>query len=58
MLNLLDQGLAPFAQDSYRPTPGEYQFGDDPTNPVRIVPVDPVSNPWEHQFFQFLVYND
>ncbi|KAF4627700.1 hypothetical protein G7Y89_g10457 [Cudoniella acicularis] len=43
-LNLLDQGLAPFDQDSYRITPGQYKFDDDPTNPVRIVPVDP-NNP-------------
>ena len=41
VLNLLDQGLAPFDQDSYRPTPGRYEFDDDPTNPVRIVPVNP-----------------
>jgi len=29
-----------FAQGNYQPTPGRYQFSDDPTNPVRIVPVD------------------
>lgn len=29
-----------FDQDSYRPRPGKYRFDDDPTNPVRIVPVD------------------
>ncbi|KAK4967504.1 hypothetical protein LTR28_002845, partial [Elasticomyces elasticus] len=44
MLNLLDQGGAPFDQDSYQPTPGRYKFDDDPTNPIRIVPVDP-NNP-------------
>lgn len=44
MLNLLDQGPAPFDQDGYRPTPGEYKFNDDPTNPIRIVPVD-INNP-------------
>ncbi|KAL8941759.1 MAG: hypothetical protein Q9211_001689 [Gyalolechia sp. 1 TL-2023] len=44
MLNLLDQGAAPFDQDGYRPTPGQYKFNDDPTNPIRIVPVD-INNP-------------
>ena len=44
ILNLLDQGGAPFDQDSYRPTPGRYKFDDDPTNPIRVVPVDP-NNP-------------
>ncbi|KAK4985502.1 hypothetical protein LTR50_005910 [Elasticomyces elasticus] len=44
MLNLLDQGGAPFDQDSYQPTPGRYKFDDDPTNPIRVVPVDP-NNP-------------
>lgn len=39
MLNFLNNGN--FDQDSYRPTPGLYKFGDDPTNPVRIVPVNP-----------------
>jgi len=40
-----------FDQDSFRPGPGPnsvqpgmYRFGDDPTNPVRIVPVD-INNP-------------
>jgi len=42
VLNLLDQGAAPFDQDSYRPQPGQYQFDDDPTNPVRYVPVNPM----------------
>ncbi|KAF7507607.1 hypothetical protein GJ744_010277 [Endocarpon pusillum] len=46
MLDLLD--IKPnepgYDQDSYRPTPGKYKFNDDPTNPVRIVPVD-VNNP-------------
>ena len=27
-------------QDSYRPTPGQYKFNDDPTNPVRLRPVN------------------
>ncbi|KAL8718848.1 MAG: hypothetical protein Q9225_004075 [Loekoesia sp. 1 TL-2023] len=44
MLNLLDQGAAPFDQNGYRPTPGPYKFDDDPTHPVRIVPVD-INNP-------------
>ncbi|KAL8675998.1 MAG: hypothetical protein Q9186_007437 [Xanthomendoza sp. 1 TL-2023] len=44
MLSLLDQGTRPFDQDGYRPRPGRYRFDDDPTNPVRIVPVD-VNNP-------------
>jgi len=39
-LNLLDQGLGPFDQDSYAPIKGQYKFDDDPTNPVRIVPVN------------------
>ncbi|KAI4148222.1 MAG: hypothetical protein L6R39_002849 [Caloplaca ligustica] len=43
-LNLLDQGAAPFDQDGYRPTPGRFKFDDDPTNPIRIVPVD-INNP-------------
>ena len=46
MLDLLD--IKPnepgYDQDSYRPTPGRYRFNDDPTNPVRIVPVD-INNP-------------
>ncbi|KAK3179423.1 hypothetical protein OEA41_005545 [Lepraria neglecta] len=29
-----------FDQDSYRPTPGKYKFNDDPTNPIRLVPVN------------------
>jgi len=33
-----------FDQDSYRPIPGRFKFDDDPTNPVRIVPVD-INNP-------------
>ena len=33
-----------FDQDSYRPPGGLYKFDDDPTNPVRIVPVD-INNP-------------
>ena len=41
ILDLLDQGGAPFDQDSYRPTPGQYKFDDDPTNPIRVVPVNP-----------------
>ncbi len=46
ILNLLDikPGEQGFDQDSYHPTPGKYRFNDDPTNPVRIVPVD-VNNP-------------
>ncbi|KAL9020854.1 MAG: hypothetical protein Q9185_001925 [Variospora sp. 1 TL-2023] len=44
MLNLLDQGPAPFSQEGYRPTTGRYRFNDDPTNPIRIVPVD-INNP-------------
>ncbi len=28
-------------QDSYRPKPGLYFFRDDPTNPVRLLPVNP-----------------
>lgn len=28
-------------QDAYRPRPGTYRFQDDPTNPVRLVPVNP-----------------
>ena len=46
MLNLL--AIRPsepgFDQDGYRPTPGRFKFDDDPTNPVRIVPVD-INNP-------------
>ncbi len=46
MLNLLDikPGEIGFNQDSYQPRPGKYRFDDDPTNPVRIIPVDP-NNP-------------
>ena len=33
-----------FDQDSYRPNPGKFKFDDDPTNPVRLVPVD-INNP-------------
>ncbi|CAO1604822.1 hypothetical protein XANCAGTX0491_008362 [Xanthoria calcicola] len=44
MLNLLDQGAAPFDQGGYMPRPGRFRFDDDPTHPVRIVPVD-VNNP-------------
>ena len=46
MLNLLDikPGEIGFNQDSYQPHPGKYKFDDDPTNLVRIVPVDP-NNP-------------
>ncbi|KAL8864550.1 MAG: hypothetical protein Q9174_007310, partial [Haloplaca sp. 1 TL-2023] len=40
VLNVLDQGGAPFDQDGYRPTEGRFRFDDDPTNPVRIVPID------------------
>jgi vanadium chloroperoxidase len=42
ILNLLDikPGEPGFGQGSYRPKPGRYRFDDDPTNPVRIVPVD------------------
>jgi vanadium chloroperoxidase len=42
MLNALDirPGEPGFAQGAYRPTPGQYRFNDDPTNPVRLVPVD------------------
>jgi vanadium chloroperoxidase len=28
------------SQGNYRPTPGPYRFDDDPTNPVRLVPVN------------------
>ena len=28
-------------QDSYRPRPGRYRFDDEPTHPVRLVPVNP-----------------
>ena len=43
MINFLNikPGQIGFDQDSYHPTPGLYKFGDDPTNPVRIVPVNP-----------------
>lgn len=43
MINFLNikPGQIGFDQDSYRPTPGLYKFNDDPTNPVRIVPVNP-----------------
>jgi vanadium chloroperoxidase len=41
ILNLLDQGTGPFDQDSYQPILGEYKFDDDPTNPVKYVPVNP-----------------
>ena len=46
MLNLLavKPGEPGFDQDSYRPTPGKFKFDDDPTNPVKIVPVD-INNP-------------
>lgn len=46
MLNLLaiKPGEPGFDQDSYRPRPGKFRFDDDPTNPVRIVPVD-INNP-------------
>ncbi|KAL8782076.1 MAG: hypothetical protein Q9213_005717 [Squamulea squamosa] len=44
MLNLLDQGPDVFDQGIYQPTPGRYKFSDDPTHPVRIVPVD-INNP-------------
>lgn len=37
-------GPANFTQGQYRPTPGPYKFNDDPTNPIRIVPLDP-NNP-------------
>lgn len=45
-LNLLNipPGQPGFSQDNFRPTPGEYKFNDDPTNPIRIVPVD-INNP-------------
>jgi vanadium chloroperoxidase len=32
------------SQDGYHPTPGRYRFDDEPTHPVRLVPVDP-NNP-------------
>jgi vanadium chloroperoxidase len=41
VLNLLDQGLAPFDQDSYRPSGGRYKFNEDPSNPIKRVPVNP-----------------
>ena len=43
ILNLLNikPGEPGFSQDSYRPTPGKYKFNDDPSHPVRIVPVNP-----------------
>lgn len=41
ILSVLDQGPGPFLQGNYRPTPGQYKFDDDPTNPIRIVPVNP-----------------
>jgi len=44
ILKLLDQGLAPFDQDSYRPSGGRYKFNEDPSNPIKRVPVDP-NNP-------------
>jgi len=51
ILNLLDiqPGEPGFDQGSYRPpgsnaNPVRYKFDDDPTNPIRIVPVDP-NNP-------------
>ncbi|MCJ1253452.1 hypothetical protein MMC24_001263 [Lignoscripta atroalba] len=28
-------------QGAYRPRPGRYRFNDDPTNPVRLIPVNP-----------------
>ena len=43
ILNLLD--IKPnepgFKQGNYRPRPGQYRFDDEPTNPVRLLPVDP-----------------
>lgn len=46
MLDLLD--IKPsepgYDQGSYQPVPGKYKFDNDPTNPVRILPVD-VNNP-------------
>ncbi|MCJ1411635.1 hypothetical protein MMC19_005726 [Ptychographa xylographoides] len=50
MLNLLNikPGQPGFGQDSFRVShvsgEDDYKFGDDPTNPIRIVPVD-VNNP-------------
>lgn len=46
MLDLLDikPGEPGYDPGSYRPMPGQYRFNDDPTNPVRIVPVD-INNP-------------
>ncbi|EHK96001.1 putative Vanadium chloroperoxidase [Glarea lozoyensis 74030] len=41
ILNLLDQGPAPFDQDSYRPSGGQYKFSEDPSNPIKRVPVNP-----------------
>ena len=41
MFNFLNAKPGQFDQDSYQPTPGLYKFNDDPTNPVRIVPVNP-----------------
>jgi vanadium chloroperoxidase len=32
------------SQEGYHPTPGRYKFDDEPTHPVRLVPVD-VNNP-------------
>jgi vanadium chloroperoxidase len=46
ILNLLD--IEPsdpeLTQGDYTPSPGRYKFRDDPTHPVRLVPVDP-NNP-------------
>ncbi len=44
MLDALAIGPDEADQDSYRPRPGQYRFNDDPTNPIRIVPVD-INNP-------------
>ena len=43
ILNLLNfkPGEPGLDQDSYRPRPGRFQFDDDPTHPIRIVPVNP-----------------
>ena len=43
LLALLDDPATDL-QGDFQPKPGRYQFNDDPTNPVRIVPVD-VNNP-------------
>ena len=39
MVNFFNHGY--FNEDSYRPTPGLYKFGDDPTKSVRIVAENP-----------------